>query len=401
LTYVQIPPNESLTYRNWIEGIRDGRTVVSRNGRKEFLDLKVNGDASPGDELAYTGGATAVPVTITWTATQKITGGRIELVQNGAVIATQRKTVTAAAPVTLNATVDFTKSGWLAARRMDAAGEHRLQTGAVFITVDNAPIRVSADDANFYKQWMEILTARTSPGGAWASYFTDQVSSSNPTCPPNGCRAAAQARYSQAKAIYQQIAVEAGATPPSPPPPPPPDPPPSPGCQQLADLEQKIWSDSTPPPEVLSDSDTSAVELGVKFRTAKAGCITALRFYKGGTGNTGTHVGHLWQATGGTPLATATFTNETMTGWQQINLAAPVPITAGTTYIVSYHAPAGRYSVNDNYFTAAVGTGDLTALASGTSGPNGVYAYGPSGSFPASSYLKSNYWVDVVFRSSP
>lgn len=400
LTYVQIPSGESMTYRNWIEGIRDGRTVVSRNGHKEFLDLKVNGAAAPGDELAYTGSARAVPVTITWTGTQKITGGSIELVQNGAVVATQRGTVTAAAPVTLTATVDFTKSGWLAARRMDAAGEHRLQTGAVFITVDNTPIRVSADDANFYIQWMDSLTARTSAGGPWASYFTDQYSSSNPTCPPSGCRAAAQARYAQARAIYQQIAREAGAAPPPPPPPPPPDPPPSPGCQQLVDLEQKIWSDSTPPPEVLSDSDTNAVELGVKFRSGRAGCITALRFYKGGTGNTGPHVGHLWQATGGAPLASATFTNETMTGWQQVNLAAPVPISAGTTYIVSYHAPAGHYSVNENYFATAVGTGDLTALASGTSGANGVYAYGPSSSFPTSSYLKSNYWVDVVFRSS-
>ena len=34
-----------MTYRNWIEGIAAGRTVVSRNGQNEFLGLTVNGTA--------------------------------------------------------------------------------------------------------------------------------------------------------------------------------------------------------------------------------------------------------------------------------------------------------------------------------------------------------------------
>ena len=61
------------------------------------------------------------------------------------------------------------------------------------------------------------------------------------------------------------------------------------------------------------------------------GYITGIRFYKG-SGNTGTHVGHLWTSTG-TLLATATFSNETASGWQQVNFATPVAITAGTTYV--------------------------------------------------------------------
>ena len=40
-------------------------------------------------------------------------------------------------------------------------------------------------------------------------------------------------------------------------------------------------------------ADTSAIELGVKFRSDVAGFITGLRFYKGAA-NTGTHVGSLW-----------------------------------------------------------------------------------------------------------
>ena len=51
--------------------------------------------------------------------------------------------------------------------------------------------------------------------------------------------------------------------------------------------------------------DTQAYELGVKFRSDVDGFITGIRFYKG-AGNTGTHLGHLWSATG-TLLGTATF----------------------------------------------------------------------------------------------
>jgi hypothetical protein len=156
-----------------------------------------------------------------------------------------------------------------------------------------------------------------------------------------------------------------------------------------------IWPESATP-AVPADSDTAAVEVGVKFRADSNGVIKGLRFYKG-AGNTGTHVGHLWTASG-TLLASATFTNETASGWQQVTLASPVAVTASTTYVASYYAPVGRYSVDDNFFTASgVDNPPLHALASGVDGPNGVYRYGSGGGFPTSSFAASNYWVDVVF----
>ena len=57
-----------------------------------------------------------------------------------------------------------------------------------------------------------------------------------------------------------------------------------------------IWP-ATATPTVVSDTDSSAVELGVKFRASASGSITGIRFYKGST-NTGTHVGSLWTSTG-------------------------------------------------------------------------------------------------------
>jgi len=148
-----------------------------------------------------------------------------------------------------------------------------------------------------------------------------------------------------------------------------------------------------------AENDPDAVELGVKFRADQAGFVTGIRFYKG-TGNSGTHTGSLWQ-TDGTRLATVTFSGESATGWQQATFAAPVAVAAGTTYIASYYAPAGRYAADANYFASTgVTNSPLLALANGEDGGNGVYRYGVGGGFPSSSFQASNYWVDVVFNPS-
>ena len=158
-----------------------------------------------------------------------------------------------------------------------------------------------------------------------------------------------------------------------------------------------IWNDSFTGPE---ENDPAAVELGVKFRSDEAGFITGLRFYKT-SGNTGTHVGHLWSASGGPPLAEATFSGETASGWQEVSLDNPVEIDADTTYIASYHAPNGHYAATSGYFaTGGFDSAPLHALGDGVDGPNGVYTYGPSGSFPTSTFQSSNYWVDVVFENT-
>lgn len=139
-------------------------------------------------------------------------------------------------------------------------------------------------------------------------------------------------------------------------------------------------------------ADGAAVELGTAFTPSVAGSATAIRFYKG-SGNTGTHVGSLWSSTG-TRLASVTFEGESATGWQTMALDAPVPLTAGATYVVSYYAPDGRYSVTGGFFGNGWSAGPLSAPATG----NGRYRYGAGGGFPTGSWNASNYFVDVVFR---
>jgi hypothetical protein len=165
-----------------------------------------------------------------------------------------------------------------------------------------------------------------------------------------------------------------------------------------------IWP-STAVPTVAADSDTSAVELGVKFKADVNGQITGIRFYKSTT-NTGTHTGTLWicnpGCTNGMKKATATFTGESPSGWQQVNFTTPVNITANTVYVASYHTSRGHYADDTGYFaTTGVDNQVLHALQNGVSGPNGVYQYGSTSGFPTNTYQADNYWVDVVFKPSP
>jgi len=160
-----------------------------------------------------------------------------------------------------------------------------------------------------------------------------------------------------------------------------------------------IWDDSALP-ETVDGGPDSPVELGVKFTSDMSGYITGARFYKAST-NRGTHVASLWTSTG-TRLATATFTAETASGWQQVSFPTPVPITANTVYVISYHADVGHYSYTSGYFTGrSAENPPLRMLASGVSGSNGVYAYSAGSAFPTSSFGDSNYWVDVLFSPTP
>jgi uncharacterized protein DUF4082 len=148
-------------------------------------------------------------------------------------------------------------------------------------------------------------------------------------------------------------------------------------------------------PAVVDGGDTDSVVLGVKFNSSVAGSVTGLRFYKA-AGNTGTHVGRLWSSSGAM-LAEGTFAGETASGWQTLTFASPVAITAGTTYVASYLAPNGHYSLTGAAFSSsAVDNPPLHALAAPDS-PNGVYAYSSTAVFPTGSWNASNYWVDVLF----
>lgn len=159
-----------------------------------------------------------------------------------------------------------------------------------------------------------------------------------------------------------------------------------------------IWSPTTVPVPV-DDLDVSSTVLGTKFQSDIPGFITGARFYKA-SANTGTHVAALWTSTG-TQLASANYSGESASGWQQVLFPTPVPIAANTTYVISYLAPNGHYSGQDGYFAGAgIDNPPLHALRNGVDGPNGVYAYSSTSVFPTQTYQSEGYFVDVVFNTT-
>lgn len=126
------------------------------------------------------------------------------------------------------------------------------------------------------------------------------------------------------------------------------------------------------------------------FTTATAGNVLGVRFYKG-TQDVGQHTGTLW-GPNGVALATVTFTNESASGWQFAVFANPVAIQPGTTYVVSYRAPVGRYSVTANGLRDPIVNQPLSTTAVG-----GRYTYGTGA---PTSVVNTNYWVDVLFKAN-
>jgi hypothetical protein len=158
-----------------------------------------------------------------------------------------------------------------------------------------------------------------------------------------------------------------------------------------------LW-DSSSVPAMADSGPDQGVEVGIKFRADANGAVSAIRFYKC-SANAGPHEVRLWTVAGAM-LASATSSNETAFGWQQVDLPAPVTIIGGVTYVASYHASAGHYSFTTQYFAEAGVDRPPLHAPSNKDGGNGVYAYSPTSAFPSSSNNSPNYWVDVVFTPS-
>jgi hypothetical protein len=144
-------------------------------------------------------------------------------------------------------------------------------------------------------------------------------------------------------------------------------------------------------PQVAVDPDTNSVELGVRFSPEKPGAVTALQYYQG-RGAKDITTATLWSADG-TVLAQAKFAASTTVGWRTVPLDSPVALTAGSTYVVSYHAPRGGYAVTERDLMQHRSQNGF-ALRSGA----GVYKYGSKVAFPTSTYRGSNYLADIVYQ---
>lgn len=165
-------------------------------------------------------------------------------------------------------------------------------------------------------------------------------------------------------------------------------------------LTEAISIFTTQTPVGLTENDkVSGIELGMRFRSAIAGNVQGIKFYKT-QGNTGIHTGQLYSFDGAL-LASAVFINETDSGWQTVLFDSVVAINANTTYIAACFSSLGNYISTANGFNTAISNPPLTALADGADGINGLYKYSSTPAFPGLGYQSTNYWVDVVVSVHP
>jgi hypothetical protein len=160
-------------------------------------------------------------------------------------------------------------------------------------------------------------------------------------------------------------------------------------------VTEKLWPNN--PATIPATNEDASVTLGVKFSSSVSGFVRGVRFFSSNDAalGSGSYTGQLW-STGGTLLASGTFSNVTNNGWQELTFSTPVLITANTIYVASYHTPGVNYVGTPGGFATAVTNGSLTAPDNASAGGNGVYAYGSSPSYPLNS-VGGNYWVDVLF----
>ncbi|WPY95393.1 DUF4082 domain-containing protein [Limimaricola variabilis] len=144
---------------------------------------------------------------------------------------------------------------------------------------------------------------------------------------------------------------------------------------------------------------SQALQLGTQFSATSGGQITELRYFRAeaDSGDTDVRAGRLWRADG-TLLGTVEFTSTPgQSGWQTAALNAPIQVSAGATYIVTYET-LDAYVSSHGFFDSVYR--EPYGLLQAPAQTGGVFATGAGAILPTQSYRSSNYWVDVTFAPS-
>jgi TolB protein len=169
-------------------GLRAGRSFVS-NG--PMLSLLVN-SKSIGDELKL---ASAGEVTVEATASSQFPLNRVEILYNGAVVATSSP-AKQALTAKLEKTIPVARSGWLALRVVGpAVGDVKdewvyAHTSPVYVVVDDKRTG-SREDARYFLAWIDRL---------WETILDRE------RIPGQKAQEEVQAEVDKARKVYREIA---------------------------------------------------------------------------------------------------------------------------------------------------------------------------------------------------
>jgi hypothetical protein len=156
-TYVEV--GSAMSWDRWLERYREGRNFVT-NG--PLLTFQINGEPM-GKEIRIPAGQ-PFPARIALTVESRSPLDRVELIQNGKVIASEQ--VADARSHRMNKEVSVEASSWFAARvtgkptrAIAAQGSiPRAHSSAIFITVGGAPVLIK-DDVLLMLRWIDRLWA--------------------------------------------------------------------------------------------------------------------------------------------------------------------------------------------------------------------------------------------------
>jgi hypothetical protein len=162
-----LPEGTELTYENFVDAVRKGRTVIKRHAfPPDFLDIRVN-EVGLGGELILPNKPTTVNVEVD--ASSVSSDQRVELMLNGKVIESQALTESVQ---TFKWTVPIEKSSWLAAK---TTGPHQYSpapgysqppngdgahTSATFVLLGGCPVRLDPAAARNWKGYLDAYYAR-------------------------------------------------------------------------------------------------------------------------------------------------------------------------------------------------------------------------------------------------
>lgn len=290
-------------------------------------------------------------------------------------------------PTQIEVNIPAHAPGSVHVRVLTSAGESATTAADLFTYGDGVPagLTVTAnDDASTLTQWDAVggassyrLYRGTTPGGATlvASPASNFWNDTNGESGLTRCQ-----RY-----YYQVAAVTGGSE--------------GPRSAEvsvfvpcISGTTYSVFSPSVTPENPV-EADFAPVELGVRFTSAVAGTVKAIRFYRGVAIPSGYTV-HLWDASGALLTSGVAIEGQgPAPGWQEVAVS-PTAIEANEVYTASYFASSGEYAGDLHAFDVGFVNGPLTLLGDG----NGVYAYGSTSAFPALTYENSNYFVDVVFE---
>ena len=164
-----------------------------------------------------------------------------------------------------------------------------------------------------------------------------------------------------------------------------------------------IFTSSQVPTDSASNSfDGNDYTFGTVFSSSTNGQVYGIKWYFPDFLPNDHVIGLLysWTDNGtGTELARITFTN-TQSGWNEATFSSPVNITANTKYVAAVWTVDRFVRVNNQFTSAGVTNGDLTAPQHTVGTNNGKLIAGVgSASYPATSGVGNGYLADVLYTS--